>query len=229
MLEKNYHTAKNFWTNRDQYPSYDNIEARRLCDIQYIAPRLGSTKSLLDLGCGDGKISFLLSHLTKVSRFTLADLSGRMVHNAHRSLLGSLDHVFDSIQVDFSKPKDLPKRLTLEFDTAICLGLFPYIFDDDDLSSSLRLLKVKQLIVRTPCTLNSKDEIINTHSKALDAQYSAVYRTLKNTIAIIEPHFRITEVDRIYPDEIESKFGTKQFVFNCDPCGNYLHLHQVHI
>jgi len=32
---------------------------------------------------------------------------------------------------------------------------------------------------------------------------------------IIEKHFKIIEVNKIYPEEIESDFGTKQISFIC--------------
>lgn len=203
MQEKNYQTAKSFWRSRNNYPPYDHVEERRLHDIKYIAPRVGASKSLLDLGCGDGIISLVLSHLTRISKFILVDYSTLLDPEAAGK--------FNFHCKDLSKARNFPKT-----DAAICLGLFPYIFDDNDLSDLMASLGTKKLIVRTPCTLDAKDEVINRHSEALDAQYAAVYRTLKNTISIIEPHFKIKEVERIYPDRIESKFGTKQFILYCE-------------
>jgi len=210
MLEKNYETAKEFWTTQAKYPAYDHVEARRLCDVKYIAPRIQSARSVVDLGCGDGKISLILSNLTKVNKFTLVDYSTAITDIQTLASLTLAKFNFSCI--DLSK-KNAPIPAS---DAVICLGLFPYIFDDEHLSSLIGSLKTSKLIVRTPCTLYETNDVINTQSKALGAQYSAVYRTLKNTIAIIEPHFRITEVDRIYPDEIESKFRTKQFILNCE-------------
>ena len=34
-------------------------------------------------------------------------------------------------------------------------------------------------------------------------------------IKIINKHFEILEINKIYPDEIESQFGTKQIAFIC--------------
>ena len=205
MPENNYQTAKQFWTDRDQYPPYDYVEARRLCDIKYIVPRVESARSLLDLGCGDGRISLVLSYLTRILKFTLVDFSEHLVDREAISK-------FDFQCADLSQVRNLPKA-----DVVVCLGLFPYIFNDEDLSGLLGSLNTRGLIVRTPCALNSHNETINKYSEALDAQYAAVYRTLKNTVAIIEPHFTITEVERIYPDKIESKFNTKQFILKCQP------------
>jgi len=208
MQEKNYQTAKDFWTTRSGYPPYDHVEERRLEDIKYIAPRILHAKSLLDLGCGDGKISLILSHLTKISNFTLVDHSRGILDR--RTISALTLSKFNFIPMDLSKVNKL-----LAVDAVICLGLFPYIFSNEDLSNLLESLNTKRLIVRTPCTLFDQDEVINTHSRALNAQYAAIYRTLKNTIEIIEKHFKVVEADRIYPDSIESKFGTKQFIFNC--------------
>ena len=39
------------------------------------------------------------------------------------------------------------------------------------------------------------------------------YRTVPKTHALLSSTFEVTAVDRVYPDELESSFGTKQFYF----------------
>jgi len=53
--------------------------------------------------------------------------------------------------------------------------------------------------------------LINAWSEDLRAHYASVYRTLDEITHLIARHFDVVSVDRVYPDEIESRYGTKQY------------------
>jgi hypothetical protein len=61
--------------------------------------------------------------------------------------------------------------------------------------------------IRSTCTLEPSDVPV-----ARDG-YVSLYRTLNHTLGLMAAQFTVTSVDRVYPDEIESPFGTKQFYF----------------
>jgi len=104
---------------------------------------------------------------------------------------------------------ELPK-----VDMTVCMGAMLYVFDDDDLKYMLSNMKSSIFICRVPCSMNDRVEI-NKFSEEFDADYAAVYRTIPEYIQIISEYFDIKSIDRCYPDEIESKFGSKQFFFTC--------------
>jgi hypothetical protein len=82
------------------------------------------------------------------------------------------------------------------------------------LQNLLQNINSRVLYIRDPLTLKKERENIETYSKKLKSNYLACYRTLSEMINILE-NWTITEVIRIYPDSIESEFGTKQFYFKC--------------
>lgn len=98
-------------------------------------------------------------------------------------------------------------------DVTLSLGVFPYIFDNNDLHRILGNIESDLLIVRVPCTFNKEDEIINKFSDDLGENYASIYRTIDNYVSILSDHFVVSEISRAWPDEIESRYGTKQFYF----------------
>ena len=61
--------------------------------------------------------------------------------------------------------------------------------------------------------LKNEDEYVNVYSDKLKSNYSSKYRTVSNVLKTLEKHFVVESIDRVYPDEIESEFDTKQFYF----------------
>lgn len=190
--------AEKFWMNSRDYPNYPFIKERRLYEVNYLVPQIKNCNSLLDLGCGDGALIHCLMHLTHVKQYYGYDLS--------ENLLRKVDHRVKTKRYDCYRPTKLPRT-----DVTIIGALFPYLFDDAVIRKVLKLVQSKTLYVRAVCTLEKKDKTIQTFSKQLGRQYSARYMTLSHTLDLIGESFTVVAVDRIYPDEIESQFGTKQF------------------
>jgi len=204
----NYKTALDFWKKRKSYPDYPNTLQRRLVDTNFIVDKLAGAASVLDIGCGEGSMLLSLREFTEIRLFYGYDVSPSLI----KRLLdkwGSVPGLKAKV-VNLITLKELPIT-----DVTLALGSFPYIFDNDHLHKLLKNIKSNLLIVRAPCTLNKEDEIINKFSEDLGDNYASIYRTVDNYVSILSDHFIVSEISRAYPDEIESKYGTKHFFFVC--------------
>jgi hypothetical protein len=113
--------------------------------------------------------------------------------------------------INFITTDKLPKT-----DMCICMGAMLYIFDDNDLKYMLSNIKSEIFICRVPCSLESTRIEIDKFSEEYGENYAAVYRTIPEYISILSEFFNIKSINRCYPDEIESKHGSKQFYFICN-------------
>lgn len=208
-----YKIALDFWKNRKCYPNYPNTLQRRLVDTNFVVSKLLGAKSVLDIGCGDGSMLISLREFTEIKLFYGYDVSPILIErllDRWGNVLGLRTKVVDLVGLE-----KLPKT-----DVTLALGSFPYIFDNEHLHKILRNIKSDLLMVRSPCTLNKDDEIINKFSEDLGENYASIYRTVDNYTSILSKHFVVSEVSRVYPDEIESGYGTKQFFFVCNRKGS---------
>jgi len=189
--------AKTFWDQSLEYPEYGTIKERRLHELNYLVPQL-SGETLLDLGCGDGALLNCLIHLTHFKKFYGFDVS--------KNLLKHVNPIVETKVYDCYKPEDLPHT-----DVTIMAGVLPFLFEDQVVDTILSMIKSPIVFIRMPCTLEEESEYVNKFSEELKRDYASLYRTLPHVMGLISRHFRIEAVDRVYPDVIESKFGTKQF------------------
>jgi cyclopropane fatty-acyl-phospholipid synthase-like methyltransferase len=193
--------AKEFWTAQKSYPEYGTIKQRRLHELQYLVPRL-SGDSLLDLGCGDGALLNCLVELTDFNQYHGYDFATHLIKNLNNKVQTRNFNVYED------NLNTLPA-----VDNIICAGMLPFIFEDEVIEKIYASLNTKKLFLRTPCTLKNEDEYVNVYSDKLKSNYSSKYRTVSNVLKTLEKHFIVESIDRVYPDEIESEFDTKQFYF----------------
>lgn len=190
-------SAKEYWSAQSEYP-FAFTRHRRIHELKYLVPRLrafgGPGKKLLDLGCGDGALSECLFHLTEFEEYFGCDIA--------EDLLAKVRPGIGTFFYDLSKGGPLPK-----VDATIVAGVIQYIFEDDAVEKVLQEISSPVVFIRSTCTLKNKDEAVEK------AGYASLYRTLPHTYELISRQFEIRAVDRVYPDEIESPFGTKQFYF----------------
>lgn len=183
--------------DREDYPPFPHIKTRRFHELKWLLPRLeGKGNSLVDIGCGDGALVNILYHLTDLE-LQACDFSLK--------LMSGVNPRIPSFEYDCRKPGPLP-----ETDIAVSAGVIPYLFEDSEVHALVKQISAPLLFVRTPC---GEDERVSTFSEALKADYESRYRSVEQMEALLREHYDEVESDRIYPDEIESKFGTKQWYF----------------
>jgi cyclopropane fatty-acyl-phospholipid synthase-like methyltransferase len=157
---------------------------------------------LLDLGCGDGALLNCLVELTDFKEYHGYDFAVHLIKNLNSKVKARNFNVYED---DLNS---LP-----EVDNIICAGMLPFVFEDEVIDKMYASLRTKKLFLRTPCTLKNEDEYVNVYSEKLKSNYSSKYRTVSNVLKTLEKHFIVESIDRIYPDNIESEFDTKQFYF----------------
>ena len=187
--------AKQYWKDQVEYP-FPFTKRRRIHELNYLVPRLHKIEGgrLLDLGCGDGSLLECLIRLTDFEEFHGYDIA--------EDLLARIDPSVKTRVYDLTDPAPLP-----EVDATIVAGVIQYVFDDEAVERVLALIRSPIVFIRSTCTLEPKDESVSRDG------YASLYRTLPHTHEVISRVFDVSAVDRVYPDEIESKFGTKQFYF----------------
>lgn len=187
--------AKEYWSAKTEYP-FPFTKKRRIHELNYLIPRLerASGHRLLDLGCGDGSLLECLLRLTDYTELHGYDIS--------ESLLRGIDPRVRTKVYDLTNAEPLP-----EVDATVIGGVIQYVFDDDKVQAVLSRITSPIAWIRSTCTLETNDVPI-----ARDG-YVSLYRTLNHTLSLMTSQFKVTSVDRVYPDDIESPFGTKQFYF----------------
>lgn len=190
--------ASQYWKGQKKYP-FDFTRHRRIHELNYLVPRLKEIPdggSLLDLGCGDGSLLECLIHLTGFKKFYGYDIAA--------DLLAEVNPKVETKVYDLANPGPLPQT-----NATICAGVIQYLFDDEAVDRVLGLISSPILFVRSTCTLKDEDEPVERDG------YASLYRTVAHTNALLFRRFKVVSCDRVYPDEIESPFGTKQYYFEC--------------
>ena len=201
--------ARNFWKNREKYPDYPYVLKRRLMDVTHIAPLVQSARSILDIGCADGYMLVALREFTDISKFYAYDLSENLL-NILKNKWGTY-RFLETKAIDILSVSAFPP-----VDVTLSLGSFPYIFDDSKLRYVISQIQSNLLIVRTPCSVTTEREVVNKYSEDLGETYASVYRTVDEYVNILAECYDVKGIFRAYPDEIESKYGTKQYFFVCE-------------
>ena len=202
-------TAEKFWKSRKEYPPVTCNFQRRYLDLGVVLKHIDGVNSILDLGCGEGQNLLMLRELTDIKDYYGYDLSKVFIKNLTKRW-GKYPGLKAKV-VNFTKVNNLPVT-----DMCICMGAMLCVVDDDDLKYMLSNIKSKIFICRAPCNLETSRLEIDKFSEEFGENYAAVYRTIPEYISLLSKFFTIKSIDRCYPDDIESKYGSKQFFFVCE-------------
>lgn len=211
FMEQNFEeTVKDFWRKQEFYPDYGTTQDRKMYDAIYTRNEIkeADAKVVLDLGAGNGSLITILKEMTNVKEFFAFDLSKKMLDTIDFKRPGAVicPNEIDLFTDDYVLPFN---------DLTIFFGVAQYLPDEDLRRVLERISKSTDVMLfKTACSLSEREDI-NKYSEALDDQYACSYRTLWEYLKILNEYFDVTDVDRAYPDEIESKFGTKQFLITC--------------
>ena len=134
----------------------------------------------------------------------LTDFQEYYGYDLAEALLTHIDPRVTTQVYDLNHPTPLPL-----VDATIMAGVIQYLFDDQAVDQVLSQITSPVAWIRSTCTLQAENEPVERNG------YASLYRTLPNTHGLLERHFEVCAVDRVYPDAIESPFGTKQFYFEC--------------
>jgi SAM-dependent methyltransferase len=212
--------ADDFWRSRREYPPYDHVEARHNEDKNNIDREIRrylngqNSLSFCEIGCGKGEMVEHFWRNYNISRGYAYDLNPTWIQEL--TARGFPNWLFEE--------SDISRRSAPFPETDVCIsnGVFIYIFDDQDVTAVLSKIRSKLVLLRLPCSLEPEDTWINKKSEQLKSQYAARYRKPSTFLSLGEnAGLQLLKVARAWPDEIESQFGTRQFLFVfgrlCDP------------
>ena len=143
-MNKHLQTVKNTF-NKQEYLNNSSyrIYVRKIIIKEMLKKHKITPQSILDIGCGDGSLSFQL--LNKKSSLTLLDLSPHMIQLCKKTIIKNKIKNTKTILGNYNKA---PKK---KYDLIICIGLLAHV---DNISNLLdiisdRLSKNAILIIET--------------------------------------------------------------------------------
>ena len=168
--------------------------ARESALIEEAALR-ANARSLLDLGCGDGR--HLIEMAGDFERITGVDYAEELIEIARSKLATRAPHITLVVGdvTEFRSPET--------FDIILLSGVTPCL-DDQQLERSLQNLarlahNSSQLLVRASIALDKRIDLINFFSSELGETYTAYYRTEAETIKSIEQNgWTLTRSNELY-------------------------------
>ena len=211
-------TSNTFWTTQTaKYPNYGTTKKRRLHEINYLVTKIQNmgkdVVSLTDVGCGTGSTVTVLQELTDIKTYHCYDISPAMISTIDVSSKRGA-HVQTTV-LDFTNID--ASHAFPETDVTLCFGVLQCLSDADS-RALLERLKGKTVFLRDACYLPHEGrQDINTFSEQLNANYACRYRTLTEYISLCTASgWKLKDIRRAFPDEIESAYGTKQWFLHLE-------------
>ncbi len=190
--------VKELFEDTALYLTYDyNLQIRKET-LEYFTKNM-QFKSVLDMPCGTGKISFPL--LQKTEKLTLIDISSNMLLMAEKSIPNNDKHKVICINDDFFK-LEIPDH---SYDLVICLGLLAHVNSPEQL-----LTKLSKII-----SPNGYLIIQNTDSDHFYSYLIRFYLGLKRIIS--KSSYQLNKVKASFLENELEKNGfeqKKQFRYN---------------
>lgn len=169
-------TLGSFQGNQEQVRQ----QTRRECELIRAAALLNGARSLIDLGCGDGR--HLAELLPDFERLVGVDFAPELIELA-RSKIDPLDNGAKvSLHIDDVTAFSSNER----FDLIVLSGITPCLDDEQVVTLLQRTRELAQpharLLVRTSIGLNRRIDLVNFFSTELGTTYTAYYRTQTEVI-----------------------------------------------
>lgn len=169
------------------------IQKETQAELDFIRKNTLNSYSLLDLGCGDGRLCLEL--INDFIEIIGVDFSEPMIATAREALM-----VLGCNKLKFELNDVVGYTPPHKFDVALLSGLIVYQ-DDDNLRKLVDNLNVhvrERLIVRNPIGLNKRVDVINQVSPNFDVPYTAYYRTIGELVRALAWRWRMVEAVELY-------------------------------
>jgi glycerol-3-phosphate cytidylyltransferase len=164
----------------------DKVRAETAREVELIVGAVAEPKkkSILDLGCGDGRhLEDMCKHFGRVVGVdfaeTLIDLS-----RARLAKLGVNAELHVADATEFTTDE--------KFDVILVSGLFPYLDDEQAARLMTNLMKYStpstQVLVRSSIGVNKRIDVVNQFSQELKTRYTAYYRTNEEMLDLFGRH-----------------------------------------
>jgi glycerol-3-phosphate cytidylyltransferase len=192
---------KMFWSKRaekiDELPSgvtvlgsFDGDQEKIRQETIYEAEQLNNAvknsneKSLLDLGCGDGRL--LIELAPKFAKITGVDFSQELI-DITKTKIKNKNFDIKLITGDASEYKE-----DTAFDVILLSGIIPYLDDGQYLRMLKNIEQISnnktQIFIRCSLSLKDRINVVNLYSKNLNDIYTAYYRTFDELIVGFNNH-----------------------------------------
>lgn len=205
--------SNTFWQALNKYPDFPSHQLRQDIDVVKISRFIQSVdaadiQSVLEIGCGD---CYVLKQLEKEYSIYGIELYGLDYINSF--FIQQVNKIREAgSKINFGRLPSLPSCRKADF--VFFLGGLHYVINKKAISDFKKEINNsnKYLLIRCPCDPH-KTTIINKYSEELRAQYAAIYRTVQDVISLFSNEWNLLSIERAFHDDVESKFGTKQYYF----------------
>lgn len=201
---------------QDKHP--DIAKLRDKVDKQKILPllNLDGSQRLLDIGCGTGRWTEILSSNCKW--YHGIDFSHGLIEYAKNQFSHLSNCRFTQASAsDFSLQSLLE---TEPFDVILCAGVIMYL-NDDEVNEALKnfydvLAESSRIIIREPMGIHKRLTLRQHYSEELEQTYNAIYRTKEELEQMMEEPlfskgFQIVDSGNMYEDKsLNNRSETRQ-------------------
>lgn len=206
--------TRRFWKRQAEYPLVEKRALRSNCDrgviLEYIASN--DCKTILDIGTGDGKTMLDVAGMTSGKRYILNDISDSLLAGISRRW----KHKKNELVILAGDLLSLPDWIPGPVDLALSFGSLCYVFGERRIARFLKTLDAKALIVRLPCSATDADIVVDRYSVDLRQRYTSIYRPVWKVLRMLSHSFKVKEIRRAWPEKLDSRFGTEQWLFICE-------------
>lgn len=196
MGKIDYEKTKNFWDKRAE--EYRKVKLESITTFEDFPELMDyireSEKShlfkkvnikpemkILDLGCGVGRLSFMLAPSCK--KIVAVDFSGRILdiarEEAGKRNINNIDFIQSTVETFFYDEK---------FDVILIYSVFIYVNDDEikkTIDNAYKMLKDGGVIVsRETIATGERIEKVEQYMDSLKGNYNVIYRPLKDYISM---------------------------------------------